>query len=77
VLGRLEVHVDAVVALERLLHVRNLLDEGQLEDGLGVVGDGSVGVHGDRHRSHAEEAERDRPNAKTAGATMIAPARLC
>jgi len=36
VLGRLEIHVDAVVALERLLHVRNLLDEGQLKDRLAL-----------------------------------------
>src|SRR6266446_3694140 len=59
VLGRLEIHVDAVVALERLRHVRNLLDEGQLEDRLGIIGDGAVGIHRDRHRPHAEEAERD------------------
>jgi hypothetical protein len=59
VLGRLEVHVDAVVALERLFDVRNLLDQRELEHRLGVVGHGAVGVDRDRHRAHAEEAEGD------------------
>ena len=37
--------------------VRDLLDERQLEDGLGVVGHRAVGVHGDGDRAHAQEAE--------------------
>ena len=35
------------------------LDERQLVDRLRVVGDRAVGVDGDRHRAHAEEAEGD------------------
>ena len=35
------------------------LDDRQLEDRLGVVGDRPVGVDRDRHRTHAEEPERD------------------
>src|SRR5881409_1460121 len=37
--------------------VGDLLDHQQLEHGLGVVGHRPVGIHGDRHRPHAEEAE--------------------
>ena len=38
--------------------VRHPLDRGELEHGLSVVGDRAVGVDGDCHRPHAEEAER-------------------
>ena len=53
-----EVHVEAEVALELLLRCRESLDLRQLVDRLRVVGDRAVGVDGDRHRAHAEEAER-------------------
>jgi hypothetical protein len=56
-LCRLEIRVDPVVSFQRLLHVRNLLDERQLEDRLGIVGDGAIGVHRDRYGSHPEKAE--------------------
>jgi hypothetical protein len=36
---------------------RDGLDEGQLVDGLRVVGDRAVGVDRDGHRAHAQEAE--------------------
>jgi hypothetical protein len=35
------------------------LDERELVDGLGVVGDRAVGVDGDGDRAHAQEAEGD------------------
>ena len=57
VLGRLEVDVEAVVLPDLLLDAGDRLDERQLVDRLGVVGDRAVGVDGDRHRAHAEEAE--------------------
>jgi hypothetical protein len=43
--------------LDLLLDARDRLDEAELVDRLGVVGDGAVGVDGDGHRAHAEEAE--------------------
>ena len=57
ILGALEVHVDVEVLLELLLDVGNLLDQRQLVNRLGVVGDRSVGIDGDRHRAHAEKSE--------------------
>ena len=57
VLGVLEVGVEAEVGLDLLLHVLDALDLAQFIDGLGVVGDRAVAVHGDGHRPHAEEAE--------------------
>ncbi len=39
------------------MNAGNLLDQRKLEDGLGVVGDGAVGVDGDRYRPHAQESE--------------------
>ena len=56
-LGRFEVDVEAVVPLQRAFDPGKGLDHRQLEHGLRVVGDGTVGVHRDRHRPHAEEAE--------------------
>ena len=41
-------------------------DRRQLEDRLGVVGDRAVGIDGDRHRPHAQEAERDQAERKHA-----------
>ena len=58
VLGALEVHVEAVVLLELLLDVGQRLDDRELEHRLRVVGDRAVRVDRDRHRAHAEEAER-------------------
>ena len=57
VLGPLEVHVDVVVLLQFALNVGYLLDERQFIDRLCVIGDRAVGIDGDGHRSHAEEAE--------------------
>ena len=56
---RVEVGVEAEVALQLRLDVRDRLDQRQLVDGLRVVGHRAVAVDGDRHRAHAEEAERD------------------
>ncbi len=47
------------ISLELLLDARLILDLGQFEDGLGIVGDGAVGIDGDRHGPHREETERD------------------
>jgi len=63
--------------LDRRLDVRDLLDQGQFEDRLGVVGHRPVGVDRDRSPAHAEEAERDQPKANTAGAIISARARAC
>ena len=57
ILGVLEVGVEAEVALDLLLDVRDAFDLAQFIDRLGVVGDRAVAVHGDGHRPHAEEAE--------------------
>jgi hypothetical protein len=43
------------------------LDDRQLEDRLRVVGDRAVRVDGDRHRTHAEEAERDEAEREDRG----------
>src|SRR6267143_1715820 len=48
-----------VLAADLRGHVRDRLDDGQLVDGLGVVGDGPVGVDGDGDGAHPEEAEGD------------------
>ncbi len=45
----------------------NLLDRRELVDRLRVVGDRTVGVHRDRHRTHAEEAERDEAEREDRG----------
>ena len=49
---------------DRRLDIGDLLDDGQLEHRLGVVRHGTVGVDGDRHRSHAQKAEGDQPERK-------------
>ena len=51
--------VEAEVLLDLLLDAGDALDQRQLVDRLGVVGDRAVGVDGDGHRAHAEEAEGD------------------
>ena len=50
---------EAVLLLELCLDAGDLFDLRQLVDRLRVVGDRTVRVDGDRHRAHAEEAERD------------------
>ena len=45
--------------LSCVLDARDLLDQRQLVHRLRVVGHRTVRVDGDRHRAHAEEAERD------------------
>jgi len=57
VLAKLEVGVKAEVLLDVGRDVGNRFDLGQLEDRLGVVGNGTVAVNGDVDRAHAEEAE--------------------
>ena len=59
-LRAIEAHVESVVALQRCRDPGDLLDHRKLEDRLRVVGDRAVGIDGDRHRAHAEEAERDK-----------------
>ena len=58
-LALLEVGVEAEILLDFFLDARDVFGLGQLEDRLGVVGDGAVAIDGDVDRSHAEEAERD------------------
>ena len=67
VLGAFEVGADAVIAFQFLLDAGDLLDGGQLEHRLGVVGDGTVGVDGDRHGPHAQETERDQTEREHRG----------
>ena len=43
------------------------LDDRQLEDRLRVVGDRAVGIDRNRHRTHAEEPERDQAEREHAG----------
>ena len=57
-LGALEVNVDVVVALQLALDIRYLLDQRQLIYRLRIVGHRTVGIDGDGHRTHAQEAER-------------------
>ncbi len=57
VLGALEVDVEAILLLELLLDVRDLLDHAQLVDRLRVVRHRAVRVHGDGDRPHAQKAE--------------------
>ena len=59
VLRALELRVDAVVLLQLGFDAGNSFDQRQLVNRLSIVGDRPVGIHGDRHRSHAQEAERD------------------
>ncbi len=57
VLGAFEVNVDVVVSLQFALDIRHLLDQRQFVHRLCVVRHRSVGIDGDGHGSHAEEAE--------------------
>ena len=58
VLGAFELHVDVVVLLQLGFDAGNGFDQRQLVDRLSIVGDRPVGIHGNRHRTHAQEAER-------------------
>ncbi len=55
----LKVHIDAEVFLDDLFGVLAALDHRELIDGLGIVGNRAKTVHGDRHRTHSQETERD------------------
>ena len=57
-LGPLEVGRETEVLLNLRRDSGNLLDGGQLEYRLRVVRHRAVRIHGDGHRSHAQEAER-------------------
>ena len=57
-LGRLEVEIEPEVPLDILLDAGHLLDQGELVNGLGVVGHRAIAVHRDRDRAHAQKAER-------------------
>ena len=54
-----ELHVDAVVLLQLGFDAGNVFDQRQLVDRLSIVGNRPVGIHGDRDRPHAQEAEGD------------------
>ena len=63
-LGAFKVGVDFEIFLQFLLDVRNLLDQRQLVHRLRVVGYWPVGIHRDRYRAHAQEAERHQSERK-------------
>ena len=54
-----ELHVDVEVLLQLSFDAGNIFDQRQLVDGLSIVGNRPVGIDGNRHRPHAQEAERD------------------
>ena len=76
--------LETKVLFDLRVDVLDLFDRGKLVDGLGVVGHRSVGVDGDGHRAHAQEAERheaegkhgrgDHDVAETLGADDVADA---
>src|SRR5262249_30486042 len=67
VLGAFKLHVKAVVLFDLLLHIRYLLDQRELVNGLGVISYGTIGIHSDRYRPHAQEAESDQAKGEDRG----------
>ena len=67
VFGDVEVGLESEVFLDLGSHIRDLLDGRQFVDRLGVVGDRAVGVHGDGHGAHAQEAEGDQTKGEHRG----------
>src|SRR5579871_4216066 len=63
----MEVRVKAVILLQFLRNVRNVLDERKLVDGLRVVGDRAVGINRDRYRPHAKESKCNETKSKDGG----------
>ena len=59
VLGALELHIDVVVLLQLSFDPGNIFDQRQLVDGLSIIGNRPIGIHGDGDRPHAQEAEGD------------------
>ena len=59
VLGPLLPGGEAEVSADLGVDVVDILDVGELVDALGVVGDRAVGVDGDGHWPHPQEAEGD------------------
>src|ERR1035441_2241511 len=64
ILGVLEVRLEAEVGLDLLLHVLDALDLAQLINGLRIVGNWPVAVHGNGHWAHAQEAESHQAERK-------------
>ena len=62
--GILKVSIDIVFRLQHRVDVGNLFDKRQFEYALSVVGHRSVRIHGDGHRPHSEESERNQPKCK-------------
>jgi len=60
----LKIRGEPEVALDLILDTGNLLDGGELEDGLRVVRHGAVAVDGNRHRSHPEHSEGHQTEGK-------------
>ncbi len=65
--GLFEIGFEAEVLLNVGFDVGQCLDHGELVDGLRVVGDGAVAIHGDGHRSHAQEAEGHQAESEYCG----------
>jgi len=67
VLGLLKVGGEVKLVLDLLLGLLDIvLDEGELVDALGIVGDGTVAVDGDGDGAHAEHAEGDEAEGEDA-----------
>ena len=58
VLALVEIGSEAEILLDLTLDSGDLFDGRKLENGLGVVGHRTVGIHRDGHRAHAEKSER-------------------
>jgi hypothetical protein len=74
-LALLEVGREAEVLLDLVLDAGDRLDGRELEDRLGVVGHRAVGVDGDGHRAHAQEAEGDQAEGEDGRGHHQAPER--
>ena len=57
-LGAIEVDVEVEILLDLRFNIRNVLNQRQFINGLRIVGDRAIRIDCDRHRSHAQKAER-------------------
>ena len=67
VLGLFELRREAEVLLDIGGDAGGRLHHGEFVNGLGVVGDRTVAIDGDRHRPHAEEAECHQTESENRG----------
>ena len=64
VLGASELNVKVVVLAQLGFDVGDILNERELINGLGVICDRAIRIHGDGHRPHAQKAERHQAESK-------------